>query len=195
MISKRTILPKTVLTALMMLSVSLTAKAELAAPAWNCELQTAKLKGFSLGIGKAVSLARGNGNVHCISIDGAIENNTPVNIHLLGAGVGIGFTYFKELDVKAYAAGVATPNDMFGKLKLEKNISVSILNRGYELGAYAALSQYGVSVGVDFSSFKGIGLEASAEIEGILITPAKPQPEQPAIRTVMSENDESVIVD
>ena len=147
--------------------------ANVAGPLWTCELQTTNLRGASVAFGKAFSIARGKGNVHCTSVNGAQETDTPVRIHLLGAGMGVGFTYFKQVHVRSFAAGLSTPNDMFGTLKLEKEFALTVINRGISAAPFVSLNRAGVSGGVEFSAYKAYGLEASVQIKGILITPSK----------------------
>lgn len=156
-------------------------RADEVASTWTCELQTTKVSGYSVAYGPETSVARGIGNVHCATPDGGLQRDTNVQIEVLGAGVGLGYTHIRSLNVKAYGAGLATANDLFGRLKLQGSVQLMTFSKGTELATYTALNQAGASVGVELSGLRGNGLEASSEVSSIIIIPYRSRYEPKAL--------------
>ena len=162
---------KKIFISMLVLFTSALALGDVAGPGWRCELKSTKVSGNSIGVGAAISLARGTGTVRCVAADGVREVVTPVTVKLLGGGLGLGFAHISELFVRAVGVGLASPNDLFGRLKLQENISIMMLEHGSDIGIYEAVNNVGASIGVQLTGYRGYGFEASAEVQGISIVP------------------------
>jgi hypothetical protein len=155
------------------LAISSLAFADASGPAWACSLQTTELKGHTAGIGISITKANGKGIVHCASLLGRGEIDTPVSVSLHGLGAGLGYAKIKKLYVETAALGVATPEDLFGSYRLQAAVSVTAIQGGASLHTYAAAGKNGVSLGVGVTGYKGYGLDINGELETLVIKALK----------------------
>jgi hypothetical protein len=151
------------------LAISSLAFADASGPAWVCNLQSTELSGYTAAIGVSVTRAKGTGVVHCVSMLGRGQTDTPVLVSLRGLGAGLGYAHIKNLMVETAGLGVSTPNDLFGSYRLQAAVTVTALKGGASLNTYAAVNKKGLSVGVGVTGYKGEGLDVNGELETLVI--------------------------
>ena len=157
------------------IAMSSFASAAVSGPMWVCQLNNTDMNGFTFGVGASVSSTHGTGIVHCHSLMGRDQVDTPVYVRLFGLGAGLGFAEITNMNIAVAAVGVSTPNDLFGDFRIQGEISAIVLENGANLNTYAAINKSGLSIGVGMTNYAGYGFDVNAELQGITIRPVESQ--------------------
>ncbi len=162
-----------ILAAFVSLSLGSLAIADASGPAWACHLQSTKLRGYTAALGLSVTSLRGRGVVHCSSLMGRNQIDTPVSVRLYGIGGGLGYARVSGLDVGIASVGVSSPNDLFGTFRLQGAASVTFLENGGSLHSFFAVNDAGLSVGVGVAGYRGYGMDINGELQSLVIRPLR----------------------
>lgn len=129
-----------------------------AAPAWSCKL-TGDVSGIGLDIIVGFEHLKGTGVIRCTSANGQrVKRN--VSLHMIGAGVGLGFSQVRRLHLVTANIGVARgPDGMVGRYSLGASAGVTLINAGVDFdAAVSAAKTGGLSFDLGLKGKDAVGL-------------------------------------
>lgn len=129
-----------------------------AAPAWACKMQ-GDVSGFGLDIIVGFEHLKGTGVIRCTSANGQHATKN-VALHLIGAGVGLGFSKVESLHLVTANIGVANGAEgMIGKYSIGASAGVTLINAGVDFdAAVSAAKTGGLSFDLGLKGKDAVGL-------------------------------------
>jgi hypothetical protein len=154
------------------LSAGFAAQAEIAGPAWTCQL-AGSLAGKSIGAGLSVARLNGMGTVTCMAVDGTVQIQN-VALKVRGLGLGVGYSEYVSLTVFSAGVGLASPTGMVGTYTLGPAVGVTLIDAGLDFNAALKVSsERGIGFEVGLAGKEAKGLEVKLQLQSMKITAAE----------------------
>lgn len=134
-------------------------EAELESPLYTCSL-TGNVKGRSIAIIIGGQIIKGPGRLTCIESASGRTINYPVNLRLIGMGVGFDLTKIKSMQIVTAGLGVNDPALFGDSFSLGYTAGASLINAGvaFDVAVRAnARNGFGFEAGLQGQEVVGLG--------------------------------------